>query len=200
MPEDKAAGWAHFCMIRFDDDRYTARRDVTFLRPRVFLFDAGGSVVSAARAETTRLRRRITIYGDVDLTRPIITVTGRGIVGLAAAYDVADLESEESLGSIHRPGFLSTDRDRWRFFDEGGRETARIRWASAVSPMTTALKGVFPRTWEVVLEGTGEVMARFRERWVAPGITCDVEFFPAGAGAPDRRFIIAGLMLLLFVR
>jgi len=187
-------------MIRFDDDRYTARRDVTFLRPRVFLSDAGGSPVCAARADTVRLKRRITIFGDADLTRPILSVTGREIVGFAAAYDVTDLESGESLGSIRRPGFLSADPSRWRIHDRDGRETARIRRVLTVSVLSTAFKGVFPRTWEVVLGGSGVIVGRFRERWVAPGIECDVEFSPAGADAPDRRLFVAGLMLLLFVR
>ncbi|MBN1882828.1 MAG: hypothetical protein JW885_11690 [Deltaproteobacteria bacterium] len=187
-------------MIRFDDDRYIARRDVTFLRPRVYLKDTGGTVIAAARADMTRLRRRITVYSDIDLTRPILTITGREIVGFCMRYDVTDTAARTPLGSVCRPGFLSTDRARWRLCDTAGREVARIRMTSAASLFSSALSRIVPRTWEVVDVSSGRVAAGFKEKWAAGGIECDVEFCPEGEGFLDRRCVVAGLMLLLYVR
>jgi hypothetical protein len=187
-------------MTRFDDDRYIARRDVTFLRPRVLLADTGGSVVCTARTDMVRLRRRITVFSEVGPAGPFLIITGREIVGCTMQYDVDDAVSRTPLGSVRRPGLLSTDRARWRLYDEDGREVARILMTSGVSPLSSALKGIFPRTWEVVDAVSGRAAARFKERWVAAGIECDAVFFPADESTVDRRLVVAGLMLLLFVR
>jgi len=187
-------------MIHFDDDRYVARRDVTFLRPRVSLSDSGGSVVCAARVGVARLRRRIIVSGDIDLTGPMFTITGQEMVGFSTRYDVTDVESQGTIGSVRRAGLLSTDRARWRLFDKDGQEVARVILTEAPSPVSSAIKGILPRTWEVVISGTDRVAARFRERWVASGITINVTFFPEDGDFLDRRLAIAGLMLLLFVR
>lgn len=187
-------------MVRFDDDRYIARRDVTMLFPRVHLKDSGGSVICTARADVARLRRRITVSGGIDNTDTILIITGREMIGCTMTYDVADGASWEILGSVRRAGFLSTDRVRWRLCDGDGREVARIRLAKAPSVLSSALRGLFPRTWEVVVDGVDRVTARFRERWVASGITVDVEFFSREGDLLDRRLVVAGLMLLLFVR
>jgi len=170
------------------------------LFPRVSLSDSGGSVVCTARVKVVRLRRRIAMYADVGHTDPVLIITGREMIGCAMTYDVVDGETREVLGCVRRPGFLSTDRARWRLFDKGEQEVARIRLARAPSPLSSALRGILPRTWEVAADGVDRVSARFQEKWVASGITVDVEFFSGEGDLLDRRLVVAGLMLLLFVR
>ena len=89
------------------------------LSPQVKVTDASGQVVLYTKQKAFKLKEAVTVFADVEQTRPLYTINADRVLDFNAKYNIAD-SSGRPLGAIARKGRKSLWRAQYEVGDGGG--------------------------------------------------------------------------------
>ena len=89
------------------------------LSPQVKVTDAAGNVALYTKQKAFKLKEAVTVFADVEQTRPLYTINADRVLDFNAKYNIADA-SGRSLGAVARKGRKSIWRAQYEVLDGGG--------------------------------------------------------------------------------
>ena len=90
------------------------------LSPQVKVSDASGQVVLYTKQKAFKLKEAVTVFADVEQTRPLYTIKADRVLDFNARYTIADAAGRP-LGAIARKGRKSLWRAQYEVTDGGGQ-------------------------------------------------------------------------------
>jgi hypothetical protein len=84
--------------------------------PQISIVDAQGNLVFYVKQKLFKLKEAITIFADVERTRPLYYMKADRIIDFSARYDFTN-ESGIPIGAVKRQGLKSLWRARYDVFD-----------------------------------------------------------------------------------
>lgn len=90
------------------------------LSPQVKVSDASGQVVLYTKQKAFKLKEAVTVFADVEQTRPLYTINADRVLDFNAKYNINDT-SGRPLGAIARKGRKSLWRAQYEVVDGGGQ-------------------------------------------------------------------------------
>ena len=90
------------------------------LNPQVRVGDASGQVVLYTKQKAFKLKEAVTVFADVEQTRPLYTINADRMLDFNARYNIADAAGRP-LGAIARKGRKSLWRAQYEVTDGGGQ-------------------------------------------------------------------------------
>jgi uncharacterized protein YxjI len=112
------------------------------LNPQVKVSDASGSVVLYTKQKAFKLKEAVTVFADVEQTRPLYTINADRVLDFNAKYNIADTAGRP-LGAIARKGRKSLWRAQYEVIDGGG-QTLTIQEENGWVKVGDALFGEIP--------------------------------------------------------
>ena len=112
------------------------------LSPQVKVTDASGQVVLYTKQKAFKLKEAVTVFADVEQTRPLYTIKADRVLDFNAKYNIADA-SGRPLGAIARKGRKSLWRAQYEVMDGGGAPLT-IREENGWLKVGDALLGEIP--------------------------------------------------------
>src|SRR3712207_5517391 len=112
------------------------------LSPQVKVTDASGQVVLYTKQKAFKLKEAVTVFADVEQTRPLYTINADRVLDFNARYNIRDAAGN-GLGAVARKGRKSL----WRAKDEvadGGGPPLTIREENGWVKVGDALLGEVP--------------------------------------------------------
>jgi uncharacterized protein YxjI len=92
---------------------------IVALNPQVKVSDAAGNVVLYTKQKAFKLKEAVTVFADVEQTRPLYTINADRVLDFNAKYNIADT-SGNRLGAVARKGRKSLWRAEYEVLDGGG--------------------------------------------------------------------------------
>ena len=89
------------------------------LSPQVKVSDASGQVVLYTKQKAFKLKEAVTVFADVEQTRPLYTINADRVLDFNAKYNMADTAGNH-LGAIARKGRKSLWRAQYEVANGGG--------------------------------------------------------------------------------
>ncbi|MBD2196329.1 MULTISPECIES: hypothetical protein [Calothrix] len=86
------------------------------LAPQISIVDSQGNLVFYLKQKLFKLKEAITIFADVEQTRPLFYIKADRIIDFSARYNFSDSEGRE-IGAVKRRGLRSLWRARYDIFD-----------------------------------------------------------------------------------
>lgn len=90
------------------------------LNPQVKVSDAAGQVVLYTKQKAFKLKEAVTVFADVEQTRPLYTINADRVLDFNARYNIADTAGRP-LGAVARKGRKSLWRAQYEVIDGGGQ-------------------------------------------------------------------------------
>lgn len=90
------------------------------LNPQVKVSDASGSVVLYTKQKAFKLKEAVTVFADVEQTRPLYTINADRVLDFNAKYNIADAWGNQ-IGAVARKGRKSLWRAQYEVMDGGGQ-------------------------------------------------------------------------------
>lgn len=90
------------------------------LNPQVKVSDASGSVVLYTKQKAFKLKEAVTVFADVEQTRPLYTINADRVLDFNAKYNIADAWGNQ-IGAVARKGRKSLWRAQYEVVDGGGQ-------------------------------------------------------------------------------
>src|SRR5215218_6298704 len=112
------------------------------LSPQAKVTDASGNVVLYTKKKAFKLKEAVTIFADVEQTRPLYTINADRVLDFNAKYNIADA-SGRPLGAVARKGRRSIWRAEYEVLDGGGQPMT-IREENGWVKVGDALFGEIP--------------------------------------------------------
>ena len=112
------------------------------LSPQVKVTDASGQVVLYTKQKAFKLKEAVTVFADVEQTRPLYTINADRVLDFNAKYNIADAAGRP-LGAIARKGRKSIWRAQYEVMDGGGAPLT-IREENGWVKVGDALLGEIP--------------------------------------------------------
>ena len=112
------------------------------LSPQVKVTDASGRVVLYTKQKAFKLKEAVTVFADVEQTRPLYTINADRVLDFNAKYNIAD-SSGRPLGAIARKGRKSLWRAQYEVMD-GGAPPFTIREENGWVKVGDAIFGEIP--------------------------------------------------------
>jgi uncharacterized protein YxjI len=112
------------------------------LSPQVKVTDASGRVVLYTKQKAFKLKEAVTVFADVEQTRPLYTINADRVLDFNAKYNIADA-SGRPLGAIARKGRKSLWRAQYEVMD-GGAPPLTIREENGWVKVGDAVFGEIP--------------------------------------------------------
>ena len=86
------------------------------LAPQISIVDSQGNLVFYVQQKLFKLKEAITIFADVERTRPLYYIKADRIIDFSARYNFTDSNGKE-IGAVKRRGLRSLWRARYDIFD-----------------------------------------------------------------------------------
>lgn len=180
-------------MRPWDLASYRIRRKFLKLFGASFRVYDGDQVVAFCKQQAFRLREDIRLFSDESRSHELLAIKARSAIDFAAAYDVVDSQTRETVGTLRRRGFASLVRDNWEVLDHAGRSLGTVSEDStAMALLRRFLSNLIPQTFE--LRGPGGGAATLTQRFNPVIYTLEVRV-PADV-AIDRRLVFAAAVLI----
>lgn len=112
------------------------------LSPQVKVTDASGQVVLYTKQKAFKLKEAVTVFADVEQTRPLYTINADRVLDFNAKYNIADA-SGRPLGAVARKGRKSLWRAQYEVSD-GGAPPLTIREENGWVKVGDAILGEIP--------------------------------------------------------
>ena len=113
-------------MRPWDLASYRIRRKFLKLFGASFRVYDGDQVVAFCKQQAFRLREDIRLFADESRSHELLAIKARSAIDFAAAYDVVDSQTRETVGTLRRRGFASLVRDNWEVLDHAGRSLGTV--------------------------------------------------------------------------
>ena len=112
------------------------------LSPQVKVTDAAGQVVLYTKQKAFKLKEAVTVFADVEQTRPLYTINADRVLDFNAKFNIADAAGRQ-LGAVARKGRKSLWRAEYEVLDGGG-PSLTIREENGWVKVADALFGEVP--------------------------------------------------------
>ena len=112
------------------------------LSPQVKVTDAAGSVVLYTKQKAFKLKEAVTVFADVEQTRPLYTINADRVLDFNAKFNIADTAGNH-VGAVARKGRKSIWRAEYEVLDGGG-PSMTIREENGWTKVGDALFGEIP--------------------------------------------------------
>lgn len=112
------------------------------LNPQVKVSDASGQVVLYTKQKAFKLKEAVTVFADVEQTRPLYTINADRVLDFNAKFNIADAWGN-SIGAVARKGRKSLWRAQYEVMDGGG-QTMTIQEENGWVKVADALIGEIP--------------------------------------------------------
>jgi hypothetical protein len=177
----------------WDLGSYRIRRKLLKLLGASFQVLDGERVVAVCRQKAFTLREDIRLFADESQTQELLTIRARQVVDFAAAYDVVDSRTRQTVGVLRRRGFASLVRDSWEVLDAGGGMLGTVQEDNpTMALLRRFLSNLIPQTFN--LQGPRGGVAELRQRFNPIVYSLEVSV-PPDIGI-DRRLVFAAAILI----
>lgn len=112
------------------------------LSPQAKVSDAAGNVVLYTKQKAFKLKEAVTVFADVEQTRPLYTINADRVLDFNAKYNIADAAGRQ-LGAVARKGRKSLWRAEYEILGGGGPPLT-IREENGWVKVADALLGEVP--------------------------------------------------------
>jgi uncharacterized protein YxjI len=112
------------------------------LNPQVKVSDAAGQVVLYTKQKAFKLKEAVTVFADVEQTRPLYTINADRVLDFNAKFNIADAAGRQ-IGAVARKGRKSLWRAEYEVLDGGG-PAMTIREENGWVKVADALFGEVP--------------------------------------------------------
>ncbi|GAC1606087.1 MAG: hypothetical protein NVS4B10_20050 [Myxococcales bacterium] len=103
------------------DARFTLVRPFFSWRRTCRVFNAFGGLVMVVHQPWFQIRTELVLYGDEELTQPILTIKNRRLAAVDMEHDLFDAASGVRLGVVRSRGLRSLLQDTWDILDADER-------------------------------------------------------------------------------
>ncbi|HEX7314423.1 MAG TPA: hypothetical protein VF297_10895 [Pyrinomonadaceae bacterium] len=178
------------------------------LNPQVKVSDAAGNVVLYTKQKAFKLKEAVTVFADVEQTRPLYTINADRVLDFNAKYNIADA-SGRSLGAVARKGRKSLWRAEYEVLDGGGpaltirEENGWVKVADALFnelPLVGILSGYVFNPSYVLTDAAGAALMRLTKQPAFFEGRFRVEKLGVMSEADETRAVLSFLMMLLLER
>jgi hypothetical protein len=171
---------------------YRIRRKLLKLLGARFQVLDGERVVAVCRQKAFTLREDIRLFADESQTVELLTIRARQVVDFAAAYDVVDSRTHQTVGVLRRRGFASLVRDSWEVLDARDLPLGKVLEDNpTMALLRRFLSNLIPQTFHI--QGPRGV-ATLRQRFNPIVYSLEVSV-PPDIGI-DRRLVFAAAILI----
>jgi hypothetical protein len=105
----------------FSHSAYLLVRPLFSWRRIILVHTPDGSVAACAEHPWFRLRDELVLYGDEEMTQPILVIKNRRIAAINMEHDLFDAQTGARLGVVRDQGLRSLLRDTWDILDADER-------------------------------------------------------------------------------
>ena len=184
---------------RFAHTQYLVRRKIFKLFGAAFhIYDPAGNVVLYSKQKAFKLREDIRLYTGEDMRTEVLVIRTQSIMDFAAAYQVVDPASGQTVGGFKRKGLKSLLRDEWVVSDAAGREVGLVKEDNAalalVRRFVDAASLFLPQKYHV--EMGGATVCTYQQNFNPFVFKMTIDFSHDPGGQFDRRLGLAGAALL----
>jgi len=117
-----------------------------------FGFYSGVKMVLFAHKEGFKLKAAITVFLDQARTKPVLGIKARQVIDFAAAYDVTDLVTNQTVGILKRKGWASITQDKWVICDPMEREIALLQEDNLLLALVRRLlTNLVPQNYDILV-------------------------------------------------
>ena len=100
-------------MQQYTFNKYFAKK--SFLKifgGEIRIFDESkNKLLFFVKQKAFKLKEDITVYADESKSKELLKIKARSVIDFSAIYDVVDVTTNETLGSLRRKGFKSILKD-----------------------------------------------------------------------------------------
>ena len=97
---------------------------IVAISPQAAVRDASGNVVLYTKQKAFKLKEAVTVFADVEQTRPLYTINADRVLDFNAKYNIADTAGRH-VGTVARKGRRSLWRAEYEVFGAGQSVTVR---------------------------------------------------------------------------
>jgi uncharacterized protein YxjI len=178
------------------------------LNPQVKVSDAAGNVVLYTKQKAFKLKEAVTVFADVEQTRPLYTINADRVLDFNAKYNIADTAGRQ-IGAVARKGRKSLWRAQYEVLDGGGgpmtiqEENGWVKVADALFnevPVLGIFSGyVFNPTY-VLTDASGAPLMRLSKQPAFMESKFRIEKLGELSEADETRAVLSFLMMVLLER
>lgn len=178
------------------------------LSPQVKVTDASGQVVLYTKQKAFKLKEAVTVFADVEQTRPLYTIKADRVLDFNAKYDIADT-SGRTLGAIARKGRKSLWRAQYEVVDGGGQpftireENGWVKVGDALFgeiPIVGIFSGYLFNPSYVLTNAAGAPLMRLSKQPAFMEGRFRIEKLAELSEADETRAVLSFLMMILLER
>lgn len=178
------------------------------LSPQVKVTDAAGNVVLYTKQKAFKLKEAVTVFADVEQTRPLYTINADRVLDFNAKYNIADAAGRP-LGAVARKGRKSLWRAQYEVLDGGGQpmtiqeENGWVKVADALFgeiPVVGIFSGYVFNPSYLLSGATGTPLMRVSKQPAFMEGRFRVEKVGVMSEADETRAVLGFLMMLLLER
>lgn len=130
--------------------------------------DNADNLIAYLRLKAFKLKSEVRVYNDLSMTKEVLHIKARNVIGFSAAYDVSDPETGRVLGIWKRKGLQSLFKDGWEMCrpDDENMLMGRLEEDSLGMALLRRhfdkISGIlFPQSYRV-LASDGRLLATFK--------------------------------------
>ena len=178
------------------------------LNPQVKVTDASGQVVLYTKQKAFKLKEAVTVFADVEQTRPLYTINADRVLDFNARYNIAD-SSGRSIGAVARKGRKSLWRAEYEVLD-GGAPSMTIReengWVKVADalfnelPLVGIFSGYVFNPSYVLTDAAGAPLVRLAKQPAFMEGKFRMEKLAELGEADETRAVLSFLMMVLLER
>jgi uncharacterized protein YxjI len=178
------------------------------LNPQVKVSDASGQVVLYTKQKAFKLKEAVTVFADVEQTRPLYTINADRVLDFNAKYNISDAAGRP-LGAVARKGRKSLWRAQYEVSDGGGQpmtireENGWVKVADALIgevPLLGIFSGYLFNPSYVLTDAAGAPLMRLAKQPAFLEGKFRVEKLADMSEADETRAVLSFLMMVLLER
>ena len=178
------------------------------LNPQVKVSDASGQVVLYTKQKAFKLKEAVTVFADVEQTRPLYTINADRVLDFNAKYNISDAAGRP-LGAVARKGRKSLWRAQYEVTDGGGQpmtiqeENGWVKVADALIgeiPVLGIFSGYVFNPSYVLTNASGAALMRLSKQPAFMEGKFRVEKLAEMSEQDETRAVLSFLMMVLLER
>ena len=178
------------------------------LSPQVKVSDASGQVVLYTKQKAFKLKEAVTVFADVEQTRPLYTIKADRVLDFNAKYNIADAAGRQ-IGAVARKGRKSLWRAEYEVLDGVG-PSMTIREENGWVKVGDALFGEIPilgiftgyvfNPSYMLTDASGAALMRLSKQPAFMEGKFRIDKLGAMSEADEMRAVLSFLMMVLLER
>ncbi|PJZ81321.1 hypothetical protein [Leptospira meyeri] len=187
-------------MQQYTFNKYFAKK--SFLKifgGEIRIFDENkNNLLFFVKQKAFKLKEDITVYADETKSKELLKIKARSVIDFSATYDVADVTSNEPIGSLRRKGFKSILKDSWEILDTKDQVIGSIDEDSMLKAILRRfLTNLIPQSFFITINKNQVGILKQTFNPFVPQF--NIDFSSDIANALDRRMGIAIVILLQII-